>query len=229
MPLLQTDYGYFSDDGREYVITRPDTPTPWINVIANRDYGFTLSQAGSGYSWRGHASLNRITRWEQDLVRDDWGKYLYLRDQESDEFWSPTWQPAGQALADYRAIHGFGYSRIEGRYGDLASQVTYFVPRNDPCELWLVRLENRGDRPCRLQLFTYFEWLLGAAPDWHREFHRLFIETSFDAEHGVLLATKRLWELPAREGMPSGPRLEPKLALRGLPRRLAEPGRLRWR
>ena len=205
MPLLQTDYGYFSDDGQEYVITRPDTPMPWINVIANRDYGFTLSQAGSGYSWRDHASLNRITRWEQDLVRDDWGKYLYLRDQESGEFWSPTWQPAGHVLTDYRAIHGFGYSRIEGRYGDLASQVTYFVPRDDPCELWLVRLENRGDRPRRLQLFTYFEWLLGAAPDWHREFHRLFIETSFDAEHGVLLATKRLWELPAREGVPSGP------------------------
>ncbi|HEX9091954.1 MAG TPA: hypothetical protein VF831_10715, partial [Anaerolineales bacterium] len=79
MALFQTVYGYFDRDNREYVITRPDTPQPWINVISNGDYGMILSQAGSGYSWRTHASLNRITRWEQDLIRDAWGKYLYLR------------------------------------------------------------------------------------------------------------------------------------------------------
>ena len=109
MPQLQNQYGYFSDDGKEYVITRADTPMPWINVISNGDYGFTISQAGSGYSWRTHASLNRITRWEQDLIRDEWGKYLYLRDADTGEFWSPTWQPCGTALENYQVRHGMGY------------------------------------------------------------------------------------------------------------------------
>lgn len=200
MPQFQTDYGYFSDDGREYIITRPDTPMPWINVISNGDYGLTLSQAGSGYSWRSHASLNRITRWEQDLIRDEWGKYLYLRDQDSGEVWSPTWQPCGASLEDYRVRHGLGYSVIEARRETLRSEVTYTVPLDAPCEVWLVRLRNLDEQPRRLQLFSYFEWLLGAAPDWHREFHRIFIETDYETDHGALLATKVLWDLPGQEG-----------------------------
>jgi len=200
MALLPNEYGSFSDDGKEYVIARPDTPMPWINVISNGDYGMVLSQAGSGYSWRTHASLNRITRWEQDLIRDEWGKYLYVRDAASGEFWSPTWQPCGAGMEDYRVRHGFGYSAIEARHGDLFSQVTYTVPLDAPCELWIVRLHNQGSAPRRLQLFSYFEWGLGAAPDWHREFHRIFIETSYDAEHGVLLANKVLWDLPGQPG-----------------------------
>lgn len=196
MTQLQNGYGYFTADGREYVITRPDTPMPWINVISNGDYGLVISQAGSGYSWRTHASLNRITRWEQDLIRDEWGKYLYLRDTLSGEFWSPTWQPCGESLEHYRVRHGMGYTVIESQRGSLTSQVTYFVPLDAPCEIWLLRLENLGDQPRPLQIFTYLEWLLGAAPDWHREFHRTFIETQFSEEHGALLATKVLWELP---------------------------------
>lgn len=193
---LHHKYGAFSDDGAEYIITRADTPMPWINVLTNGDYGLTISQAGSGYSWRAHASLNRITRWDQDLIRDEWGKYLYLCDAETGEFWSPTWQPCGTMLEDYRARHGFGYSVIEGQHAGIRSGVTYFVPQNAPCEIWLLRLENTGDRSRTLGIRTYFEWLLGAAPDWHREFHRTFIATEYDAALGALLATKMLWDLP---------------------------------
>ena len=192
----QHRYGAFSDDGTEYVITRADTPMPWINVLTNGDYGLTLSQAGSGYSWRTHASLNRITRWDQDLVRDEWGKYLYLRDAETGAFWSPTWQPCGMALEDYRVRHGMGYSVIEGQHDAIRSALTAFVPPDAPCEIWLLRLENSGDRPRTLEITSYFEWLLGAAPDWHREFHRTFIATEYDEALGALLATKMLWELP---------------------------------
>ncbi|HEX5692113.1 MAG TPA: glycosyl transferase family 36, partial [Roseiflexaceae bacterium] len=199
MPQLQNDYGAFSDDGKEYVIERPDTPMPWINVISNGDYGLTISQAGSGYSWRTHASLNRITRWEQDLIRDEWGKYLYLRDADSGEFWSLAHQPCGDHDA-YRVRHGMGYSAIEARRGAIDSQVIYTVPPDDPCELWIVHLRNDGDTPRRLQLFSYFEWNLGAAPDWHREFHRIFIDTSYDEAAGVLLATKLLWDIPGETG-----------------------------
>ena len=110
--LFQNGYGHFSEDGKEYLITRPETPMPWINVISNGDYGMTISEAGSGYSWRTHAGLNRITRWDQDLVRDEWGKYLYLRDAASDEFWSVGREPCGAGLDDYQVRHGMGYSVI---------------------------------------------------------------------------------------------------------------------
>ncbi|HEX6386123.1 MAG TPA: glycosyl transferase family 36, partial [Anaerolineae bacterium] len=198
--LLPNDYGYFSDDGREYVITRPDTPMPWVNVISNGDYGLVISQAGSGYSWRTHASLNRITRWDQDLVRDNWGKYLYLRDADSGAFWSPGWQPAGHDLEHYAVRHGFGYSVLEWQRDRLAGTVTYLVPLDQPCELWLLRLENQDQETRRLQIFSYLEWLLGEAPDSHREFHRLFIDTKYHEAYHALLATKVLWTLPGEDG-----------------------------
>ncbi len=200
MPQFQTQYGYFSDDGQEYIITRPDTPVPWVNVISNENYGLVLSQAGGGYSWLTHASLNRITRWEQDLIRDEWGKFIYLRDMESGEYWSPSWQPAGRKLDDYRVRHGRGYSVIESRFTQIETQTTYFVPLYDPCEIWQLKIHNGSSATRRFQVFTYFEWLLGAAPDWHREFHRLFIRTWFDQDKGVLLASKVLWDLPGETG-----------------------------
>ncbi len=198
MSLFQTEYGYFSAEGNEYVITRHDTPMPWINVISNGDYGLVVSQVGSGYSWRTHASMNRLTRWEQDLVRDRWGKYLYLRDAETGEFWSATWHPCAGKLQDYRVRHGWGYSVFEARHGAIVSTLTMFVPLEDPCEVWLLRLRNDGTSPRRLQVFSYLEWLLGTAPDWHREFRRLFIETRYQPDAGALLATSVMWDIPGR-------------------------------
>ncbi len=195
MASFETPYGFFSDDGKEYVITNPHTPAPWINVLSNGDYGFTLSQAGSGYSWRTHADLNRLTRWQQDLVRDDWGKYLYAKDRDTGEVWSLAYQPC-KKCGEYRVRHGWGYSVIENSHDALRSEVTYFVPKGDPCELWWLKLTNESSEPKRLRLFSYFEWGLGAAPDSHREFHKLFIRTDYDEARATLLATKNLWELP---------------------------------
>jgi cellobiose phosphorylase len=196
MAQLANKYGHFSDDGKEYIITDPNTPMPWVNVLANEMYGMVLSQAGSGYSWREHASLNRITRWDQDLIRDEWGKYVYLRDADSGEYWSPTWQPCGDKVDRYQVRHGMGYTVFESQWGEITCELTCFVPLEDSCEIWLLRVQNKGSKPRNLQVFTYLEWLLGAAPDWHREFHRTFIDTQYDAEHGALLAGKVLWELP---------------------------------
>jgi cellobiose phosphorylase len=98
--------GPYSDDGSEYIITSSNTSMPWVNVISNGDYGLVISQAGSGYSWRTHAGLNRINRWEQDLIRDRWGKFLYGRDRDTGEFWSATYQPIGSGLQEYRVRHG---------------------------------------------------------------------------------------------------------------------------
>ena len=93
-----------------------------------------------------------------------------------------------------------GYTVIESHRGDLHQEVTCFVPFNDPLEVWLVKIHNLGAQPRRLQLFTYLEWLLGAAPDWHREFHKTFLRVDYNAEHGVMLANKMLWELPGASG-----------------------------
>jgi len=189
---FRTKYGHFTDDGTEYVITRPDTPRPWVNVICPGEYGAIVSQAGSGYSWCTHATFNRLTRWDQDLVRDDWGKYLYCRDRDTGRYWSLTFQPVRTAAKDWECRHGVGYSIFRGETDGIASELALFVPPGETLELWRVTLTNRSRRARTLDLFSYLEWNLGPAPDTHREFHRLFIETEYAPAAGALLATKRL-------------------------------------
>ncbi len=197
---FRSEYGFFSKDGEEYVITRPDTPKPWVNVISNGDHGLIVSQTGGGYSWRTHATFNRLTRWEQDMVRDEWGKYIYIRDSDKGDWWSLTWKPVCRPPERYECRHGLGYTSISSLNDGIESSVTLFIPPDESLEIWLVKLRNLSGRHRQLSLFSYFEWLLGVAPDWHREFHRLFIETRFDAALGAIMATKRLWELPGTKG-----------------------------
>jgi len=200
--LFANKYGYFDAENGEYVIVRPDTPRPWVNVISNGNYGMVISQAGSGYSWLEHAQLNRITRWDQDLTRDNWGKYIYVRDEENGRFWSVTPVPAGSGIRGYRCRHGQGYSVISGRRGGIHTTLTVFVDRARPVEVWLLEIENRTDRRRRLSLFTYLEWCLGVAPDSAREFEKLFISTEFDSSKGVLFAEKLRWGIPDPSGRP---------------------------
>lgn len=190
--LFRTKYGHFTEDGREYVITRPDTPKPWANVICPGEYGTIVTQAGTGYSWMTHATFNRLTRWEQDLVRDEWGKFLYCRDRASGRFWSLAWQPVRSKPTRYECRHGVGYTTITSVNLGIESRYTIFVPPGEPLEIWSVRLRNLSRRPRQLDLFTYMEWNLGPAPDTHREFHKLFIEQEYAAPHHALLASKRL-------------------------------------
>ncbi len=199
MNTFRTAFGRFSPDGREYVITTPRTPRPWVNVVSNGDYGFVVSQTGSGYSWRTHAQLNRLTRWEQDLIRDDWGKYLYLRDERGN-FWSAGWKPVCHDPDAYVCRHGIGYTVITSEQFGIVTELLFFVPNDEPVELWRLTVRNRSRRRRTLDLLTYCEWGLGQAPDWHREFHRSFIETRYDTATGSLLATKRLWEVPTERG-----------------------------
>jgi cellobiose phosphorylase len=196
MREFETSYGYFTEDGKEYVIKTPLTPKPWINVISNsKNYGLAISQAGSGYSWYRQAKKNRLTRWNQDLIRDDWGKYLYLRDNKSGQYWSCTYQPVKRRIKHYRCRHGLGYSAFESLHNDILSTLCVFVPPDDTLEIWQVTLKNQSSRKKDLSLFTYLEWALGVAPDAHREFSRLFIETSYDPAKKTLFATNRLWTI----------------------------------
>jgi cellobiose phosphorylase len=196
---FKTKYGFFSEDGREYRITAANTPRPWTNVVSNGEYGFVISQTGGGYSWRTHAQLNRITRWEQDLIRDDWGKFLYLRDEKKN-VWSAAWKPVCARPDRYQCRHGLGYSVIESRNRGIESELLAFVPNDEPLEIWRLTLRNLTRRRRRISIYSFFEWALGASPDWHREFHRTFIETSFDSRARGIFATKRFWEVPGPHG-----------------------------
>lgn len=184
-------YGYFTEDGMEYVITRPDTPRPWINVLSNGDYGLVASQTGSGFSWKGNSQLARVTRWEQDLIRDEWGKYIYVRDRDSGEYWSLTWKPMKTAFDSYEVRYGLGYVTYKSFYRGIRMEKTLFVDRDEPVEAWRVRVKNESSFGRQLSLFTYFEWCLGNAADTHREFHKTFIETKIDRERHVLHGIKR--------------------------------------
>jgi len=197
---FKTKYGSFSSDGTEYVISTPRTPRPWTNILTNGDYGAIVSQTGSGYSWRSNAQLNRISRWEQDLVKDEWGKYIYVRDNDSKKFWSAGWKPVCAEPDRYECRHGIGYTAITSLNNGIESELLMFVPNGVPLEVITVKLVNTTKKARSLSLFSYLEWNLGAAPDWHREFHKCFINTQYDASMNAVVATKRLWEVPSEDG-----------------------------
>lgn len=193
-------YGYFTAGGDEYVITRPDTPRPWVNVICPGEYGLVVSQLGGGYSWLTHASLNRVTRWEQDLVSDSHGKYLYIRDDETGEFWSPTWKPVCHDYDVYECRHGIGYTAITTVCNDIEATMTLTVPPGETVEVWRLTLKNLGKRARKLSVWSYLEWCLGVAPDTHREFHKTFLETRLADDGRAVYATKRMWDIRNDEG-----------------------------
>ena len=196
MKIFSTKYGHFSSDGNEYIITDFKTPKPWINVISNGKYGLVISQTGGGFSWDTHSEFNRLNRWHQDLVQDNWGKYFYVKDNLTGEIWSPTWMPAKKELDSYKVVYGFGYAKFISEFKSIKITLTVFVPMNENLEIWNFSIENKTDQQKSLSFFSYFEWCLGSSADHHREFHKTFLETHFDYRLNCMTATKRLWEIP---------------------------------
>ena len=193
---FETKFGYFSEDGNEYVIKSFHTPKPWINVISNGDYGLVVSQTGGGFSWQTHSEFNRISRWHQDLIQDNWGKYIYIRNNKTGKFWSPTFLPVKKRLDNFKCRHGIGYTVFESEYKGIKTELTIFVPTDANLEIWDLKVSNHSGKDADLSLFTYFEWCLGSSADHHREFHRSFLETEFNENENTMFATKRLWEIP---------------------------------
>ena len=184
--LFDNGLGGFSADGREYVIyLEPGrwTPAPWINVIANSDFGFLVSEAGSGYTWSGNSGENRLTPWRNDPVSDGPGEALYLRDEEVGHVWSPTLLPAG-APAPHLIRHGAGYSMFEHNSHGLEQRLRMFAVPDAPVKIIHLVLTNRWNRNRRITATFYAEWVLG--PD--RDIHQQFIVPDFDAIHNALLA-----------------------------------------
>ncbi len=154
-------YGYFDDENREYVIERPDIPVSWTNYIGVRDMCAVLSHNAGGYAFYKSAEHHRITRFRQNGVPlDRPGHYVYLRDDETGEFWTISWQPTGKDLrqARYECRHGLSYSRFSCHYQDIQASQLIFIPVNDDVELWDVRIRNLSNRTRRLSVFSYVEF-----------------------------------------------------------------------
>ena len=154
-------YGYFDDEEHEYVITRPDTPKSWSNYLGSTEYGAIITNNAGGYSFYKSAAQGRFTRLRFNAVPTDQpGRYLYIRDRESGDFWSASWQPVGKPAGKYRSEcrHGAGYTRIASAYASIESDVLYFVPLGRSYECWLVTLRNAGRKKRNLRLFTYVEY-----------------------------------------------------------------------
>lgn len=187
--VLANPYGYFDSETGAFVITDVKTPRPWINVLANDLYGVVLSQSGSGFSWTDNCQLFRLNRWDQDLVLDAHGRYLYVQDQDApDDLWSTTYQPTRRDAALDLVRHDLGATTFVREFRDLRTTQTVFVPMGETAEVWIVEIENLSDRTRSLRLGTYLEWHLGGIGEWHREFHRLFMESR--AHGNTLIAWK---------------------------------------
>ncbi len=191
-----TKYGHFSDDGQTYVITRHDTPRPWINVLCNGSYGTTISQVGGGFSWWENANLARLTLWNQDLIKDESGKYIYLRDDETGEVWSAAWQPVGGEYDKYEVHHSVGYTTFVHQRNEIETRWTVVVPPEDSLEVWRVEINNLSDRPRKISVISYLEWCLGNGGDWHREFQKTFIETNYSEKLSAIIGEKRRMPIP---------------------------------
>ena len=152
-------YGYFDDKNREYVIDRPDTPAPWVNYLGSPEYGAIISNHAGGYSFVKSGANGRILRYVFNNF-DQPGRYLYIRDNQSGDYWSASWQPVGKDLAHYKRTcrHGMGYTRMTACYDGIESEALYYVPLGKSHEVWALSVTNRSDVQRDLTLTGYAEF-----------------------------------------------------------------------
>jgi cyclic beta-1,2-glucan synthetase len=178
--------GGFSQDGKEYVIiARQDKPTPlpWINVIANKNFGTIVSESGSGYTWMENAHEYRISPWNNDPVGDSGGEAFYIRDEETGLFWSPMPYPAN-GTSGYVVRHGFGYSTFEHSEEGIFTEAKVFVDCECPVKFVSIKISNRSGRTRKLSATGYVEWVLGAL----RPTSMMHIVTDIDTSSGAIVA-----------------------------------------
>jgi N,N'-diacetylchitobiose phosphorylase len=154
-------FGSFDDKNKEYVIKRPDTPRSWSNYLGSTEYGAIITNNAGGYSFYQSAAEGRFTRLRfNTLPMDQPGRYLYIHDKESKDYWSTSWQPVGKSLKEYKSEcrHGTAYTKISSEYSKIKTETLFFVPLGKMYECWLVKLTNTGRKKRNLKLFTYVEY-----------------------------------------------------------------------
>jgi cellobiose phosphorylase len=183
-------FGHFDDSRREYVITRPDTPLPWINYLGCEEYFGIISNTAGGYSFFRDARLRRLTRYRYNNAPFDvGGRYIYLRDDApgaGGEYWSPSWMPVQKPVEEYTCRHGMGYTTIGSSYRGIRAETRYFVPVGERLEIWQCRVENLRAVPAELSLFGSIEFCLWDAQDDATNFQRNFSTGQVEVEEEVI-------------------------------------------
>ncbi len=184
--IFPNGIGGFTPDGKEYVInTRKSqtTPLPWINVIANRNFGTIISESGSSYTWAENAHGYRLTPWNNDPITDSCGEAYYLRDEENGKYWSPLPYPR-KSQSSYRTRHGFGYSLFEHAHDGILSEARIYVDLEAPVKFVVLKVRNVSGRPRRLSATGYVEWVLGNL----RSKSAMHVVTELDSMTGALIS-----------------------------------------
>lgn len=192
-------YGYFDEKEREFVITDPRTPRPWFNYMWNDTYTGLISHTGGGFSYYLSARDNRITRMRYNsLPWDRPGRYIYLKDTETGQFWSLSWAPTLNIAYDrYECRHGSGYTRIITEYAGIRAEIKYFVPTELAGEIWSVTCRDLSGKPRHLEIYAFTELLMGNALNdlINQPNDKHFTEISFDKKRQILISTRRYWVL----------------------------------
>ncbi len=196
-PTLDLEFfnglGGFAQDGREYVTVLGEgqwTPAPWINVVSNPQFGFQVSESGSGYTWCGNSRENKLTPWSNDPVCDTPGEAFYVRDLDSGVIWGPTCLPIREHASPYVIRHGQGYSRFEHTSHGIALDLLQFVPPSDPVKISRLTLVNRSSHTRRLSVTAYVEWALGVT----RGGSAPYVVTEIDSVTAALFA-RNAWNV----------------------------------
>ena len=149
-------FGHFDDDEREYVITNPQTPWPWINYLGNEDFFSLISNSAGGYAFYKDAKFRRLTRYRYNNVpMDNGGRYFYINDGV--DIWSPGWKPVKTELDSYECRHGLSYTTIKGSKNGLEAEVLFFVPLKSWCEVQKVKLTNTSGKKKSFKLFSFID------------------------------------------------------------------------
>jgi cellobiose phosphorylase len=179
--------GGFTSDGREYVITTSKgriTPLPWVNVLANQRFGTVISENGMAYTWAENSHEYRLTPWNNDAVTDSGGEAMYIRDEETGHFWSPSPLTKSESTL-YLSRHGFGYSVFEHDEGGINTELWVYVATDASVKFSVLKVQNKSGRPCKLSAISYVEWVLGDL----RNKTVMHVNTSVDFNNSVIYAT----------------------------------------
>ncbi len=193
-------YGHFSSDGREYIVTDPNTPRPWFNYLFNRVYHALVSQTGGGFSYYKDPKTNRVLRYDH-VHSDRPGRYLFVRDNDSSECWSANWQPMRVELDSYQCRHGLGYTVLSSEKNGIATEITYFVTQNDPVEQQIIKVKNTSDKSRTLSLFPFIEVVSGdiELETVYRNIICLYNKAEFDPKMDALVLRKKRFHYKQRD------------------------------